>query len=173
MSVFEAGIRKFYKALSEVAREKGYFLDFEREEAYPCNSEGLKDEGRIYQVWENETPPRDFYFNYFLKDSDELDDTIKRLMRKGYVIKYNFHEADVTLGNVVVKIGGKWFAFGDCEQSVLAPREARAVRCGARTTAIWPMKWVLSHMAQAEVELRYAHEHGQHEYFLNLEQEEG
>jgi hypothetical protein len=72
-------------------------------------------------------------------DSNEL--LLKCLVKKGYEILMNFQGNDVLLGNVVVKLGDKWFAFGECKNDSEE---------GYIVTQIWPLKYVVPRMRLME-----------------------
>ncbi|MEM3551461.1 MAG: hypothetical protein QXQ94_08815 [Candidatus Bathyarchaeia archaeon] len=69
------------------------------------------------------------------------------LVKRGWQIKMNFMARNCLLGNVVVKIGDKWFAFGQCRRDDYGE---------PYVAEIWPLKYVLPRIEKMEVKLKYA-----------------
>jgi hypothetical protein len=77
-------------------------------------------------------------------DSNEA--MLRCMIKKGYEIVMNSQEKDVLLGNVVVKLGDKWFAFGQCRNDVDE---------GLVISELWPLKYVLPRLNQNQVKLKH------------------
>jgi len=78
---------------------------------------------------------------------DSIEAILARLVMKGHEIMMNFYGEDVILGNVVVKLGNKWFAFGQCK---------RDADQGKYVAEIWPLKYTLSKLDKMEISRRSA-----------------
>ncbi|MGB9756272.1 MAG: hypothetical protein ACPLVJ_00615, partial [Candidatus Bathyarchaeales archaeon] len=75
-------------------------------------------------------------------DPEPVHELLRQLARKGWQIIINFMARDCILGNVAVKIGDKWFAFG----------QARKDENGEPYVAeIWPIKYVLPNLSKMEI----------------------
>jgi hypothetical protein len=79
---------------------------------------------------------------------DSIEIMLGFMVKKGYEIMMNFLEKDVILGNVAVKLGDRWFAFGQCRNDIEENEQY--------TTEIWPLKYVLPRIHQMEVKLMRA-----------------
>jgi len=80
-------------------------------------------------------------------DPEPLHELLRRLTEKGWEIIINFMARDCILGNVAVKIGDKWFAFG----------QARKNEDGEPYVAeIWPLKYVLPRLSKMEIKPKIA-----------------
>lgn len=73
-----------------------------------------------------------------------FEDVLKSMTAKGYEIVLNFDSPRNVLGNVVVKLGEKWFAFGTCKNDSDE---------GFQVTEIWPLKYVLPRIWKMEAKL--------------------
>ena len=113
-----AALEKFYVDLADAAKKHGYLLNYFRAEAPPCDGEGdplpLHELLRIYGDL-----PKDWRWRYavFLESDEHLKKVLRALIEKGYQIRFNFMAPGAILGNVVVKVNGKWFAIGECRKS--------------------------------------------------------
>jgi hypothetical protein len=125
---YQQKMEQFYDDLIDVIREKGCCL-----------------------------ASKDPYFEDYIDEHDllifedtlqgmEYDDSIEEILdclaKKGYEIMMNFYREDVILGNVIVKLGNRWFAFGKCQEDSDAERYA---------TEIWSLKYVLPRIQQMEI----------------------
>jgi len=79
---------------------------------------------------------------YKMPYDDSIEIMLGFMVKKGYEIVLNFLEKDVILGNVAVKLGDRWFAFGQCNNDVDE---------GMCVTEIWPLKYVLPRLNKMEV----------------------
>jgi len=131
-SCHQLKMEQFYDALASVIREKNYcvWLDSYLEEGFPNPEWLLFEESVCGEPYDT-----------------ELEEFLGYVVEKDYRIVMNFYAPDVVLGNVAVKINGRWFAFGECRNE--NPEEQFV-------TEIWPLKYVLPKMRQMEVKLRYA-----------------
>jgi hypothetical protein len=113
-----AALEKFYVDLADTAKKHGFLLNYFRAEAPPCDEEGnplpFNELLRIYGDL-----PKDWRWRYavFLESDEHLKKVLRALIEKGYQIRFNFMAPDAILGNVVVKVNGKWFAIGECRKS--------------------------------------------------------
>lgn len=77
----------------------------------------------------------------------EYDDSIEKILnclaKKGYKLALNFQEKDVVLGNVIVRLCDRWFAFGNSRNGVAGDR------C---VTEIWPLRYVLPRLEKMEAQ---------------------
>ncbi|MEM3785878.1 MAG: hypothetical protein QXZ59_00670 [Nitrososphaeria archaeon] len=80
-------------------------------------------------------------------DSESMFELLGCLVRRGWQIKMNFMSRNCLIGNVVVKIGEKWFAFGQCRRNDYEE---------LYVAEIWPLKYVLPRIEKMEVKLKYA-----------------
>lgn len=79
--------------------------------------------------------PNDPYF---------IHELLRQVAEKGWQIILNFMAPDCLLGNVAVKVGDKWFAFGQCRKD----------EDGEPYVAeIWPLKYVLPRISKMEINL--------------------
>jgi hypothetical protein len=79
-------------------------------------------------------------------DSEPMEKLLSHLAEKGWQIIMNFMAQDCLLGNVAVKIGDKWFAFGQCRKN--EDNEPYVAE-------IWPLKYVLSRISKMELKPFY------------------
>jgi hypothetical protein len=80
----------------------------------------------------------------FEKHDNQGEELLQGMLKEGYEILLNFQAADVILGNVVVKLEDRWFAFGQCRNDPHA---------GPYVTDIWPLKYVLMRLPKTETGL--------------------
>jgi hypothetical protein len=113
-----AALEKFYVDLADASKKHGFLLNYIRAEAPPCDEEGnplpFNELLKIYGDL-----PKDWRWRYavFLESDEHLKKVLRALIEKGYQIRFNFMAPDAILGNVVVKVNGKWFAIGECRKS--------------------------------------------------------
>lgn len=79
-------------------------------------------------------------------DPEPVHELLKTLACRGWQITMNFMASDCLLGNVAVKIGDKWFAFGQCRKD----EEGEPY-----VAEIWPLKYVLLNLSKMEVKPSY------------------
>lgn len=83
-------------------------------------------------------------------ESIEFDDSFEELLRrlngKNYQFRFNFQASDAILGNVVVRLGDRWFAFGSCVNDE---------KTGFRVKEIWPLRYMIPRMDKMETKLAY------------------
>jgi hypothetical protein len=80
-------------------------------------------------------------------DQRFMDELLAHLAKKDWQMIMNFMAPDCLLGNVAVKLGDKWFAFGQC----------RKYEDGEPYVAeIWPLKYVLPKISKMEIKPKFA-----------------
>jgi hypothetical protein len=128
---YQQKMEQFYDDLIEVIREKGCCLV--SEDPY---FEDYIDEHDLL-IFEDTLQGMEY--------DDSIEEILDCLARKGYKIMMNFYREDVILGNVVVKLGKRWFAFGKCR---------RDHDGGCCVSEIWPLRYVLPRMEEMENQLK-------------------
>ena len=131
---YQQRMEQFYMEMAKVMKEKNY---------------GFWLEG--YGTLKNQPMEEILFEEGFYIDPNDYEPThemLETLTERGYPIIMNFHDPDVILGNLAVKIIDKWFAFGQCKNDI-DQKEIYA-------TEIWPLKYTLLKMKYVEVNLRFA-----------------
>ena len=131
---YQQRMEQFYMEMAKVMKEKnhGFWLEgFGTLENQPIE-EILFEQG--------------FYIDP--NDYEPTHEMLETVAKRGYPIVMNFYAPDVILGNLAVKIIDKWFAFGQCKNDI-DKKEIYA-------TEIWPLKYVLPRIKDAEIPLKLA-----------------
>jgi hypothetical protein len=155
-----AALEKFYVDLADAAKKHGYLLNYFRAEAPPCDREGdplpLHELLRIYGDL-----PKDWRWRYavFLESDEHLKKVLRVLIGKGYQIRFNFMAPDAILGNVVVRVNGKWFAIGECRKSsdiILYDAQGKLLleSVGFEVMRLWSPFYVLANIKRMETSIR-------------------
>ena len=129
---YQEGIERFYDELAELLRKEGSMVYTERNDP------------------EDVLNPELLLFNEHLcydPNDDTAEEFLEEMEKKGYVIRMNFQARDAIIGNVVVKIENKWFAFGQCR---------RTAHVGLYVSDIWALRFVLTNLRKMEAKLGQA-----------------
>jgi hypothetical protein len=130
---YQQKMEQFYNEMAQVMRTRNFCLWLED---HGYLEEAPLDEALFEEVgYVDPADPYDFH------------DFLESMVEIGYRIMMDFYAPDVILGNIAVKLGDKWFAFGQCKNDI--DEKDRYV------TEIWPLKYVLPRIKQMEVKLRY------------------
>jgi len=129
---YQEGIEKFCDDLAELLRKEGSMVYTELDEPQDVSN------------------PELLLFNEHLSydpNDDSAEDFLKEMVKDGYKICVNFQAGDAIVGNVAVKIGNKWFAFGRCQ---------KASDGGFYISSMWSLKFVLTNLQKMEIRLSQA-----------------
>jgi hypothetical protein len=132
LSFYQRKIEDFYDDLAEAFKKLGVNAFYEGSSLI----EEIEDPDLL--VFEQNTS----YEPY----DNQAEEFLQEMLKKGYEILLNFQAPDVILGNVVVKIGDKWFAFGQCKNDQDA---------GPYVNEIWSLKYVLTRLPKMKIKLVY------------------
>lgn len=126
-------VEKLYSALADIVKQQSLGLYFQ-------------GSGEIDYIDEPDLLVfEDTLFSEEYSDANEA--ALLSLTERGYRILMNFQEPDNILGNVIVKIRDRWFAFEECTNDPGA--------AGPLITQIWPLKYVLPRIRQMETRPAY------------------
>lgn len=136
LAYYQRKMEKFYDDLLDVLRggRFGFYDEIRDEEPYILHPD---IELIVFEDVLNGDP----------NDPESMLGLLGSLVRKGWQIKMNFVARNCLIGNVVVKIYDKWFAFGQCRRDDDGE---------LYVAEIWPLKYVLPRIEKMEVKLKYA-----------------
>jgi hypothetical protein len=152
--VYERGMERFYADLATAIREGHWrvWMRYDSEEEI-VDSDMLLFDSVVSDLthssdfdrveWLSKEKRYERVFIYDPEKNAELVELLQITMDKGYVIAMNFSSEDVVLGNIIVKISGKWFAFGQCRDNKVDD---------PYVTEIWPLKYVLPQLEKMQVQ---------------------
>lgn len=164
LSEYSERLEQFYIALAEAAKGQGYYVDYIKAEAPPCDNQGeLLSRPQLQTIYGNDMP-EDWKGKYstFLEDDECLKNTLGSIVAsKGQDVAFNFTAPDAFLGNVAVRVEDKWFAVGECRNcSTPFPFEESdefsLESANICIMKIWSPFYVLSRIEHMEVQLEYA-----------------